>query len=166
MKLGRAILVGVIGAVIVFVIVWITGRVVGVAADLASLTAAALVGQTGGAAWVAGFVAQLLLGACAAIVYAAIFEWVTERSGAWIGLAIAIAHVIVAGLVVGFLPGERLIEAGVMPPGAFYEYRGPWCIAAFVVAHLVFGWFVGITYGATRQNRRWVSRPWAEVPRS
>ena len=47
---------------------------------------------------------------------AAMIERVTERSGAW--LAIACAHTIIAGPVVSFLPGERLIGGGVMPPGA------------------------------------------------
>lgn len=165
MKSGRAIIVGIIGAIVVMLIVWLGGRVGGASADLAALTAASIAGRTDVSTWLAGVVTQLVLGACAALVYAALFEWLFEHAGSWLGLAVAVPHAIVAGLILGFLPADRLIAAGLTPPGAFYEFAGGWCIAAFVVAHLAFGWFVGAAYGRTRHTVHSTPRAWTEVPR-
>jgi hypothetical protein len=166
MKLWRAVGIGVLGDAIVMAVVWLGGRMGGTSADLAGLTAACATGRADGSAWLLGLVLQLVLGACAALVYAALFEWLFERAGAWLGLAVAVPHAVIAGLIVGFLPADRLMAAGVMPPGAFYEFRGGWCIVAFVVAHLAFGWLVGAAYGATRHAVRGAPRTWFEVPRS
>jgi hypothetical protein len=165
MKIGRAVLAGSVGAVVVIVVVWLGGRLAGTSADLAALTAACIAGRAGGPSWFVGLFAQLVLGACAALVYAALFERLFEHAGAWLGLAVAVPHVIVAGLIVGFLPGDRIIAAGLTPPGAFYEFGGRWCIGGFIVAHLLFGWLVGVTYRRPRHATSRASRGWLEVPR-
>ena len=165
MRVSRAIAAGVIGALVVLSLVWIVGWVQGVDTDLCALTAAVVFGSTGGAAWLGGFVIQLVVGAVAALVYGALFEWVTARAGGWVGFAIGVAHAILAGLAVGFLPGDRILDAGLTPPGAFYEYRGAWCLVAFVCAHLFFGIFVGRVYGDTEHQPSRETRRWAEVPR-
>ncbi len=165
MKVRRALFSGVIGSVLVLILVWMGGRLGDADADLAALTAAVLFRNAAGAAWVGGFVAQLIVGAIAGVVYCGIFELVTERAGAWIGLAVAIPHAIIAGLAVGFLPAHRMLDAGVAPPGAFYEFRGAWCIAAFVLAHLAFGCSIGAMYGQTTHTYARVRRHWAEASR-
>jgi hypothetical protein len=108
---------------------------------------ASITGSANAASWILGAVGQLVLGAVSAVVYAAIFEWVTRRAGAVVGFAVGLAHVVVAGIATGFLPAERLLDASIQPPAAFLEYRGLAALIAFVVAHLVFGTLVGAIYG-------------------
>jgi hypothetical protein len=147
MKVVRAIVSGLIGAVIVYIVVYAAGAISGSPADLCLLLGAGITGSAGVIAWLVGASGQLVIAAIAALVYAAIFEWVTQRAGAAVGLLVAIAHLVIAGIGVGFLPGERLISGHIAPPGAFMEYRGLLLIAAFCIAHLVFGTFVGALYG-------------------
>ncbi len=163
MKAGRAIILGIVGCVLVLGIVWVGGRLEHTDADLSALAAAVLFARADGLAWIGGFITQLVVGAIAGLVYAACFEWVTERAGPLIGLAIGIPHAIVAGIIIGLLPGQRMLDAAIAPPGAFYEYRGLWCVIAVVLAHLVFGTFVGALYGPTRHTYARSHRRWAEV---
>ena len=111
----------------------VTGWITGANSDLCSLGGVILTGRLDAIGWLAGAAAQLVVAIVAAIVYAVIFEFVTRRAGPLIGLAIAVPHVIVAGLAMGFIPAFPLIDAGIGPPGAFMEYRGRWVIATFVL---------------------------------
>ena len=151
MKLTRAIVAGLIGAVIVWVIVLVGGIISKSHSDLCLLLGASITGSAGTLSWITGAVGQLLLGAISGVVYAAVFEWVTRRAGAVIGFLVGLAHVVVAGIATGFLPAQRLLDASVQPPAAFLEYRGLVALIAFIVAHLVFGTFVGAVYGRVLQ---------------
>lgn len=166
MKLSRAVIAGVLGALVVLLIVAVGGRVQGAWSDgdLCGITAAALFLRSGGVAWWGGLATQLVIGAVAGVVYGALFEWVTAHAGAWIGLVIGVGHAAVAGIAMGFVPAQRLIAARVMPPAAFLEYRGVWCVLAFVLAHVVFGTLQGWLYGRTRHAPAGASRSWVEVP--
>lgn len=150
MKLLRAVVSGLVGAVIVYAIVAIAGRAAGREADLCLLLGASITGQAGAWTWVVGAIGQLVTGAVAAVIYAAIFEWVTQRAGAVIGLIIGLAHVVFAGIATGFLPAQRLLDATLRPPGAFLDYRGLVVLVAFVIAHVLFGVLVGTLYGPVR----------------
>jgi hypothetical protein len=164
MKPGRAVAAGIVGCGAVLLVVWFAGEVTGVDGDLVALSSAAVFGRVTTVSWLAGLIVQLAVGIVAAIVYATIFEWVTRRGGPLIGSIIGIPHAMVAGLVVGFLPGARLIDAGIAPPGAFLEYRGAWCIAAFIAAHIAFGWIAGAVYGSSRNRVATSGRVWREIP--
>jgi hypothetical protein len=163
MKVWRAIGAGLAGGVLVIVIVRAFAWASGAHADLCLLLGSALTGDTDSTAWIVGGVGQLVIAAVAAIIYAAIFEWVTNRAGAVIGVLIAIPHVVVAGLSIGFLPGARLLDAGITPPGAFMAYRGAVVLVGFVFAHLVFGAVMGLSYGRTRHVIRAAGPVWREV---
>lgn len=164
MKLVRAIIAGLVGTAVVLLVVWGVGRLTHSDGDLSALAAAVVFGVLNTLTWWAGLVLQLIFGVIVAIVYAGVFEWVTRRAGFFLGLTIGIPHAILAGIGVGALPASRMIDAGIMPPGAFYEYRGGWCILGFVLAHVAFGCIVGAAYGRTRHRVPWVSRPWRVVP--
>src|SRR6478672_893066 len=123
MKLGRAISAGVVGGIVVVTALCVTGWMTGANADLCRLGGVVLTGRLDAIGWLAGATAQLAIAIVAAIVYAAIFELVARRAGPLVGLAIAVPHVIVAGLAMGFVPTSRLLDAGIGPPGAFMEYR-------------------------------------------
>jgi len=152
MKFSRALLSGLLGAMLVYVIVLVAGALAGSHADLCGLLGSSVTGAADSWTWLLGALGQLALGVVVAIVYGAIFEWVTQRAGAAVGFIIALAHAIVAGLAVGFLPAGHLIEANIAPPGAFMEYRGTAVVGAFVIAHLVFGTIVGTLYGRPRHT--------------
>lgn len=149
MKLKRTLVIGMLGTLLAVAIERLAGLIAGRDADLCLLVGAVLTGSVTTTAIVLGCIAQLIVAVISAYVYALIFEFVTRRAGAIVGFLVGIGHVIVAGLVVGFMPGQRLLDAGVMPPGAFMEYRGAVVLAGFLLAHLAFGTFVGATYGPT-----------------
>jgi hypothetical protein len=163
MKLGRAILAGIAGGIVVVTAMCVSGWITDANADLCRLGGVVLTGRLDAIGWLAGAAAQLAVAIIAAIVYAAIFELVTRRAGPLVGLAIAVPHVIVAGLAMGFVPASRLIDAGIGPPGAFMEYRGPWVIATFVLAHLAFGALVGSLYGLAQHAPAAGSYRWKEI---
>jgi hypothetical protein len=152
MKIGRAVLAGVLGVVLVYAIVWSAGKLSDHPADLCLLLGSSATADDGGATWALGAAGQLAVGIIAALVYAAIFEWVTQRAGPIVGFVVALGHVVVAGIATGFLPAGQLVDAGIDPPGAFLEYRGLVVMGAFVVAHLLFGVLVGTLYGRVRHS--------------
>lgn len=162
-RVGRAETAGIAGGILVVVVVRVAGWLVESDADLCTLGGAVLLRRTDAVGWLAGAVAQLLIAIVAALVYALVFEWVTRRAGALIGLAIAVPHVVIAGLAVGFIPAARMLDLGIGPPGAFLEYRGGWVVAAFVLAHLAFGTIVGAWYGKTRHADLRERQEWRDV---
>ncbi|HEY5060453.1 MAG TPA: hypothetical protein VII52_02905, partial [Gemmatimonadaceae bacterium] len=130
-----------------------------------ALLGAVITHDDGLLAWTTGCVVQLVVAVVAAIAYAAIFEWVVRRGGAIVGLIVAIGHVVVAGLTVGFLPVDGIVAAGLQPPAAFMEYRGLWVLGAFVLAHFMFGIIIGAMYGATVHTTPHAKAEWREVLR-
>lgn len=164
MKFGRAIVAGVIGAVLVYAVVYLAGLTSGTHADLCLLLGASITGASSVPSWLIGAIGQLLVAVVAALVYAAIFEWVTRRAGALVGFVVGLAHVVCAGIATGFLPAQRLIDANLGVPGAFLEYRGLIVLIAFVVAHLLFGTLAGAMYGRPRHAVVDPKVVWREVP--
>jgi hypothetical protein len=162
-RLGRAISAGIAAGIVVVVAMYVVGWITGTNADLCGLGGVILTGRLDAIGWLAGAAAQLAVAIVAAIVYAAIFELVTRRAGPLIGLAIAVPHVIVAGLAMGFVPAWRLIDAGIGPPGAFMEFCGPWVLATFVLAHLAFGALVGKLYGNAHHTPAAARYRWKEI---
>ena len=162
-KTGRAIVAGIVGGIVVVAALILVGWISGASADLCRLGGVILTGRMDAIGWLAGAAAQLVIAIIAALVYAAIFEFVTRRAGPLIGLAVAVPHVIVAGLAVGFVPASRLIDAGIGPPGAFMEFRGTWVIVGFVLAHLAFGALVGRLYGNVRHATATARYAWKEL---
>lgn len=163
MKFSRVVLAGVIGAVLVYAMVRVAGALTSMPADLCELLGSSITSTVSVWAWLLGGVAQLVLGIVASFVYASIFEWVTQRAGAPIGLIVSLAHAVVAGVSIGFLPAGRLIGAGLAPPGAFMEYRGSVVVVAFVVAHLAFGTTIGALYGRPRHEISTRRTVWREA---
>ena len=163
MKLTRAVLSGLIGAVMVWIIVFVAGMIARTDSDLCVLSGASITGTATTWSWIAGAISQLILGAIASVVYAAIFEWVTRRAGATVGFVIGLAHAVVAGIGIGFLPAQQLITASVQPPAAFLEYRGWIPVIGFIVAHVAFGTLVGAMYGRVRHAVADVRLVWRDV---
>jgi len=163
MKLARAAAAGLVGYGVVLVAMAIAGSISGTDADLCSLAGAMITGQTGAASWLVGCLVQIVVAIIAALVYAAVFEWIARRAGAFIGFAIAVPHALIAGMLIGFIPVSGLVNAGISPPGAFLEYRGWLVTGAFVVAHLAFGAIVGALYGTTLHRVPSARPEWRDV---
>lgn len=163
MRVSRVFLSGIVGCIVAVAIMVVAARLSGSAADICTLTGAVVIGRTDALGWFAGFIVQVVIAVIAACIYAAIFEWVTRRAGALIGVAIAVPHVVIAGLSIGFLPAAPLIAHGIAPASAFLEYDGGWIVVAFVCAHLVFGFLVGSLYGRTRHAVPANRREWRNV---
>ena len=163
MRIGRAISAGIVGGIVVVLALCVIGWITRANSDLCMLGGVVLTGRLDAIGWLAGAEAQFVVAIIAAIVYATIFEFVTRRAGPLIGLAIALPHAIVAGLAMGFIPASRLIDAGIGPPGAFMEYRGPWVVATFVLAHLAFGALVGKLYGNAHHTPAAARYRWTDI---
>jgi uncharacterized membrane protein len=163
MRVSRVFLSGMIGCIVAVAIMVAAARLSGSAADICTLTGAVAIGRTEALGWFVGFIVQLVIAVIAAFVYACIFEWVTRRAGPLIGLAIAVPHVVIAGLSIGFLPAAPLIAHGIAPAAAFLEYDGGWTVVGFVCAHLAFGFLVGSLYGKTRHAIPANRREWRNV---
>jgi hypothetical protein len=163
MKIRRAVVAGLVGGVVATAVIALAGWSSRSDGDLSALFGAVISGRDDWLGWIAGSAVQLVVAIVAALMYAAVFEWVTRRSGALVGLAIAAAHVVVAGLMVGFVPAKAVIADGLTPPGAFLEYRGGLAIVAFICAHLAFGAIVGALYGKPRHTVAAAERVWLDV---
>lgn len=163
MKLGRAIVAGLVGAAVVIVIFVVARWVLGPGVDLNTLLGSIVLPGGGRWAWIVGVVLQLALGGVAGIVYAILFEYAARRAGWLVGLVIGIGHALFAGVVLGFLPLASVNGAPPDAPGAFLEYRGLWAGAVLVAAHVMYGAVVGALYGDTRHSARGRAVRWSVI---
>jgi hypothetical protein len=149
MRYARALGGGTIGAAAAIAVMWLAGRLFGVAADPAAVLGALLPGAAV-PRWMAGALVELAVGAAAAILYALLFERVARRATWWLGAAIGVGHGVAAGLIVGVATALLPADVAELAPGAFVSYHGVAAALTFVAAHLVYGAIVGATYGAVR----------------
>lgn len=106
----------------------------------------------GGAAWLAGFALHLVVSALIALIYAWGFEHVTHRAGWSIGMAFALIHIGIGGIVMGLVPAIHPMVPEMMPaPGAFMSGMGAIGVTAFIVEHLAYGAVVGAIYEPLRR---------------
>lgn len=161
LKWRRALIVGAAAGAVVVVLMSLVAPLLGIDADLCVPVGAAL--GFGGWAAVAGCVAQLVIGALGALVYAAVFEFVTHRATWWIGLLMGVGHACIAGVGVGFLFVWRQPPDGVAVPGGFMLFRGAWAAVVLVIAHVLYGTLVGACYGAVRRRPPDPALAWTDV---
>jgi hypothetical protein len=153
MKVGRAILAGLVGGFVMTVLAWVV-RQLGIDMNAEMMLGTMLVAPPSGTAWLIGFALHMMLSALIALAYAWGFEQLAHRSGVGIGLAFAVVHVIIAGVVMGMIPAMHPMIPGQMPPpGAFLANMGGTFVALFVVEHLLYGAVVGGMYGPVEHPR-------------
>jgi hypothetical protein len=103
--------------------------------------------------WVVGIVLHLALGAFVGVVYAVVFEWAVQASGAAVGAGLGICHGLIAGLMMSGIAAMNPLEfdARIMAPGPFLQNLtfGPFF---FVLLHIIYGACVGMAYGPTVQH--------------
>jgi hypothetical protein len=146
MNIGKAFFAGVVGGVAMTLVMSIA-RGAGVSANVIMMLGTLSGGAPSVIHWFLGFTVLLTVAGLLGIVYATIFEHVTHRAGARVGIAIACVHLVIAGLLVGAL-GEMhpLVPSVMQAPGFFMSQYGIPGMIAFALAHIVYGATVGMVY--------------------
>lgn len=150
MRVRRALGAGVLATVAALLVAgalrWATGATLDPAEPLGRLLLPESWTTWRGVALATGVVAHVVGGALLGVGYAAVFEWVTHRAGALVGLALAVPHAVVTGLAFAFFPLLRPALFAADPPGAFLEYGGAGAALSLVAFVLVYGTLVGTLY--------------------
>jgi hypothetical protein len=167
MKVRRAVIVGAVAALVTIGILVLGGWLFGEDLDPCALISRVVFRDAGTWTWIGGLVIQIIVGAVAGIVYAAVFEWFAHRAGALVGIVLAVPHVFAAGLGVGLLATNAAYVWPTVPPGAFMALRGSAAVYVFCLAHLAFGTLVGAGYGRVlhQEPARGAAR-WREISRT
>jgi hypothetical protein len=147
MRIVRALAAGTFGAVAAVAVMTLAERLFGVRADPSPVLGAVVTGRP---SWAVGAALQLVAGALAGIVYAALFELVTRRATWWLGSVVGVAHAAVAGLALGAVSTRVPSDLADLAPGAFVAYHGLVAAIVFTAAHIVYGALVGASYGPVR----------------
>ncbi len=102
-----------------------------------------------------GFVMHLIISGLIALVYAAGFEYVTQRAGWAVGIAFSLIHIIIAGMVFGMIPMMHPLMPDQMPaPGVFMSNKGLMGVLAFAMLHMIYGAIVGGLYHPLHARER------------
>jgi hypothetical protein len=147
MKIGKALVAGLVGGVAMTVLGWLV-RQTGLQMNAEMMLGSMVSSSPGLTTWLIGFVIHLVISALIALIYASGFERVTHRAGTVVGLGFAVIHVIIAGMVMAMIPAIHPMIPERMPaPGAFMANMGVTFVALFVIEHLLYGAIVGAMYG-------------------
>lgn len=151
MRVREALVCGIGAGIAMTLATWVAGRVAP-CTDMAMIWGTMLL-PAGYEAWLLGLVIHLLVAAIVGVLYAWSFEHVTHHAGVWTGVAFSLVHSLIAGLALGFLPRVHPRIPQAMPaPGWFGLGYGIWGLVVLIVAHAIYGAFVGATYGAVHQR--------------
>lgn len=153
MKTTKAIIAGLVGAVAMTAIMWMGRTFMGMPANLEMMLGTMFGGSPGPMKWALGFAIHLSAGVVFALIYAAIFEKVTNRSGWLVGAGIGIAHTIFSGLMMGAVPIMHPLIPEQMPAPGMFMANVPMGVIAFFMLHIIYGSVVGGMYGATMSKR-------------
>ena len=158
MDFSRAFVAGVIGGLVISIVLFLA-RTGGLTELNIEIVLGSLVTQViNRLSWGTGFLMHLVISGLIAVLYAFGFEYLTQRASWRIGVGFAVAHVIIAGLVMGALgtmhplmvpPPPPPPEGQLLTPGVFAVNFGAVTAAAFIVLHLIYGSIVGAMYRVT-----------------
>jgi hypothetical protein len=152
MKLTRAVLAGIGGAIVMSLAMLIL-RLAGLRVGLEYLLGSTVTTRGGSEQWIIGLLIHLAIGAFAGLAYAVVFEWAVQRSGPWVGAGLGLCHGLFAGLLMSSIPAMNPLELSIRvgSPGPFLDNLplGPFI---FVLLHILFGVCVGVLYGPTVQH--------------
>lgn len=152
MKSRTAFWPGVVGGAMMSAIL-LAGRMLGMEGpNLELMTGSLVTGTISMTAWLTGYVIHLAVSGGIACIYSRAFEKITEEAGAALGIAFSVPHLVISGILLGFLPwihplmggSPQMITPGTMgAPGFFAVNYGATGSFAFILVHLVYGAFVG-----------------------
>lgn len=146
MQPGKAFLGGVLGGAAMS-LVFAIARGFGVPINLEMILGSMITVEVGVFTWILGFVVHLLVSGLIGLAYGAGFEHVTHLAGAGTGALLSIVHILVGGLMMGWVGNiHPLMPEFVAPPGAFMAMLGGIGVALFVLTHVLYGAMVGGVY--------------------
>jgi hypothetical protein len=104
--------------------------------------------ERGAGTWVAGFLMHLMLSALIALLYAWAFEALWGRSSWLLGMANALVHWAIAGMMLPMMDGmNRCVQDGrIKGFGAYGKNYGAMMVGGFLMGHLLYGAIVGWIY--------------------
>lgn len=154
-KGGRAFACGAVAGALTSLGMWAARDGLGVPIHLETILGTATGLSPGRGTFAVGLVMYLVGCGLVAQLYAIGFEHVAHRSGALPGAIVSVAHLVIAGLAIGAIaPFHRLVPELIAAPGPFASFLGDGAVAAFVIAHALFGVVVGALYGPVLHPER------------
>lgn len=148
-KRPTAIVAGMIGAVLMTATLSLARGVGVTTLDLPMLLGALLTHEVSSLTWLLGLGMHLGIGAVIALGYAVFFECV-GAAGPTRGMAVAISHTLIAGVMLAVLPWiNRDIPQLMAAPGFMGAASGWFTPFLFVGVHLLYGSIVGGVYRAS-----------------
>ena len=155
MKVGRAILFGLLGAAAISVLSALlraAGLAIRIELILGTLTGLA----PGPGAFLLGLGIHLAIGAVFGLIYGALFERVWAHGGVGTGLILGVVHAALIGMFFGFTPQFHPLVPSVLPdPGPYFANLGVPGVVAFFAVHLLYGAIVGGGYGHVPAEQQW-----------
>jgi hypothetical protein len=146
MRAGMAFWAGVIGAAVMVLGMWILRAAGATGFNFGYFWGSILTGTATTGSWILGFVITLILGGLIALLYAAAFEAI-GRSNWGLGVLGGVAHLIIAGLVIGWISMVHpAIPQVISDPGYFTANYGSGSVVSFGILHLIYGAIVGSMY--------------------
>lgn len=153
MRIGKAVTAGLIGAVAMTVITWMGRIFMGMPVNMEMMLGTMFGLPPAMAAWVIGFAMHLMAGAVFALIYAAIFEYVTHRAGWGIGAGIGVGHTIFSGFMMGAVPMMHPLIPEQMPAPGMFMVNVPMGVIAFFMLHIIYGAIVGGMYSSSIEKK-------------
>lgn len=106
-----------------------------------------LLGISGGAGYIAGFVFHEAIAVFAAVLYALFFQAIGADGSLWLwGLIGGLVHYLIAGPVVAKIPSLDPATRVIGAQGFAYKNYGALDVATSCMGHLIFGASTGILY--------------------
>ncbi|HEY8073438.1 MAG TPA: hypothetical protein VIF62_05000 [Labilithrix sp.] len=159
MRVGRALLFGVVGAIGISIVSALL-RTIGLNIDF-ELILGTLTGiPPGPEAFAAGLGIHLVLGCAFGVLYGWLFERVWDHGGAATGVILGMVHAAFLGMFFGLTPQfHPYVAAHLVPdPGPYFVHAGGAAgigVVAWFSLHIVFGAIVGAGYGHVAAEREW-----------
>jgi hypothetical protein len=149
MNYEKAFKAGMLGALAMTVLM-VIARALGVTTlNIEMALGTLLTRHIGAMSWILGFMMHIIVGGLLAQMYAFGFEFLAERTSAWIGAGFSLLHMSISSMGV-FLLGSihpLMRNHGVIPaPGPFAVNYGTLTAVVFIAVHLVYGSWVGSLY--------------------
>lgn len=155
MRIGRAIVFGVLGAAAISV-ASVALRAGGLPIRLELLLGTATGLPPGNTAFAVGLVMHLVIGGLFGLLYGWLFERVWDHGGAATGAILAVIHSALIGMAVGLTPHlHPLVPEQIRDPGPYFSNAGVAGVIAFFAIHILYGAIVGGGYGHVAAEREW-----------
>ncbi|AKV00767.1 hypothetical protein AKJ09_07430 [Labilithrix luteola] len=155
MKVGRAIMFGIVGAAAMSLLSAIL-RMIGIPIYMEMILGSLTGIVPGPTAFLVGLLIHLAIGAIFGVIYCALFENVWDHGGAGTGMILSVIHAALLGMIFGLTPQfHPYIPRLIHDPGPYFANGGPLTVIAFFGIHLVYGAIVGAGYGHVVAEHQW-----------